>query len=275
MIISCYLAIRLAVSRSRKENMSKIDFVKEKDYFRDILKTYSAAELSYVDDFKIKKKREVVSTLLNLQLKNKIKIVDDKIHVLDSNPEGLRKTEKFILRSIKDGKVVIDLIGYMESYAQDEAIEDELIIQNSKETIIKRKNKMKNTLLILGIVLFALFWIISSSAGRINNMDGLAKSMVTILIIYFGLFILDIFIALPLYLFTYSLMQYNSFKRTEKGEEINEKLEGLRKYISEYTLLKDKDSKTIELWEEYLIYSVILDINKTKIVDNIMKMVEF
>ena len=275
MIISCYLAIRLAVSRSRKENMSKIDFVKEKDYFRDILKTYSAAELSYVDDFKIKKKREVVSTLLNLQLKNKIKIVDDKIHVLDSNPEGLRKTEKFILRSIKDGKVVIDLIGYMESYAQDEAIEDELIIQNSKETIIKRKNKMKNTLLILGIVLFALFWIISSSAGRINNMDGLAKSMVTILIIYFVLFILDIFIALPLYLFTYSLMQYNSFKRTEKGEEINEKLEGLRKYISEYTLLKDKDSKTIELWEEYLIYSVILDINKTKIVDNIMKMVEF
>ena len=116
MIISIYLAIKLAINRSRKENMSKIDFAKEKDYFIDILKTYSAAELSYVDDFRIKYKREVVSTILNLQLKDKIRISEDKIYIIDSNTENLRKTEKFIFQNIKDGKVVIDLIGYMKTY---------------------------------------------------------------------------------------------------------------------------------------------------------------
>ena len=65
-----------------------------------------------------------------------------------------------------------------------------------------------------------------------------------------------------------------SYRRTEKGEEINKNIEGLKQYIKDYSLLKDKDKETLTVWEEYLIYSVIFDINDAKIVQKIFDFVE-
>ena len=106
---------------------------------------------------------------------------------------------------------------------------------------------MKIILCIIGVVFFILFWLVSNNIERINDMEGIVKSLFTVLSIIFGIFVFDLFVSLPYYLFTYSIMQEGSFKRTEKGEEINIKLEGLKKYLSEYTLLKEKDGEAIEL----------------------------
>lgn len=38
--IAVYLSVRHAENKARKENMSKIDFSKEKEYYREILKKY-------------------------------------------------------------------------------------------------------------------------------------------------------------------------------------------------------------------------------------------
>ena len=45
--------IKNAYNIVKNESMSKIDFVNTKEYYRDILKKYSIAELSYIDDFNI------------------------------------------------------------------------------------------------------------------------------------------------------------------------------------------------------------------------------
>ena len=59
--------------------MSKIDFQKDKDYYRDILREYSVIELSYIDDFKLKKKRDVFATVLNLELKKRVLMLNFEV----------------------------------------------------------------------------------------------------------------------------------------------------------------------------------------------------
>ena len=65
-----------------------------------------------------------------------------------------------------------------------------------------------------------------------------------------------------IYVCLYSMKsQENLYDRSKSAEELNHKLEGLKNYINEYSLLKDKTSEEIRLWEDYLIYSVIFNQN--------------
>ena len=91
----------------RKKEPLKIDFLKEKDYYREIITQYSSLELSYIDDYKIDYKKDLVATLLSLQLKKKINIQDDDIKIIDDSSFSLRKIEEYILSNIKFGKITL------------------------------------------------------------------------------------------------------------------------------------------------------------------------
>jgi len=267
-----YFTIRYAINKARKENMSKIDFSKDKEYYREILKKYSPQELSYIDDFKINARREIVAILLNLKLKQKIEINDNQIIIIDSKEEGLRKTERFVLQNVKDGKVKIENSGYIESYAQDEAIEDELIIKNTD--MIKRIKNIKAKRIVQIIVLVVLFVILCNNLEKINQINNQTiETIFTILVIVISLIIFGFLFVSPIITFVYSLMQINSYHRTEKGEEVNKRIEGLKKYMIDYSLLNEKSKNELIIWEEYLIYSVIFDLNDT-IVQEMSKLIE-
>ncbi len=86
------------------------------------------------------------------------------------------------------------------------------------------------------------------------------------------LFTMVIFpLAKIIYIRTYYLMnRMNPYVRNKKAKDINLKLEGLRKYIKDYSLLNQKDFNNITIWEDYLIYSVILGQN-SKIVNEVLE----
>ncbi len=92
----------------RKKEPLKIDFLKEKDYYREIITQYSSLELSYIDDYKIDYKKDLVATLLSLQLKKKINIQGNDIKIIDDSSFSLRKIEEYILSNIKFGKLLIN-----------------------------------------------------------------------------------------------------------------------------------------------------------------------
>lgn len=264
-----YFVIKLATKRARKDDMSKIDFSKDKEYYREILEKYTPAELSYIDDFKVDYKREIVSTIMNLELKRIIEIKNGKIEIINSNKENLRKTEKYILKNIIDGKVKIGNSGYIELYAQREALEDGLIKENTKEEIKKRIIKMILKWG-LGLILVIGIFIITSYFYRSQSNEFIQIITLITIILFWGLIML-----VPIFLIVYSIMQYNSYSRTENGENVNKKLEGLKLYIENYSLLKEKDKQYLQIWEEYFIYSVILGINQDhNMIERIMKLVE-
>ena len=104
-----------------------------------------------------------------------------------------------------------------------------------------------------------IFMILSGILSLVNNV------FLTIMLILGAIIFCN-----PIFYIILYIIKYYSYKpkirRTNKGEEINIKLEGLKNYIQEYSKLEEKNTKDMLLWEEYLIYSVIFNIN-----DNVIK----
>ena len=68
----------------------------------------------------------------------------------------------------------------------------------------------------------------------------------------------------------YIMNKQNPYIRNKQARNINKKLEGLRNYMKDFSQLSESQYNEIVLWEDYLIYSVILGQN-SKIVKEIMK----
>ena len=280
-ILMVFGAVRLGFVSFLHDNLTPIDFDKDKDYYRDILNKHSAFELSYIDKLKVKYDRDIVATLLNLQLKHKIKINENDISIIDSSIDDLSKTEKFIMENIKDGRLDVDSVekvAKLSELAFLEAIKDGLVIKTPQEICDQRKRKkliIVLTTIIIIIASFILFCNAIPEGHILSNFDTDTQFAIvaTIGIVWLVLITLAIFI-LPLYLVVYSKLQNISYMRTDEGEEINKKLEGLKKYISDYSILKERDGDSLTEWEDYLVYSVLFGINKTGIVEDVMNLVD-
>ncbi len=258
-IILIIIGIKSGSKAAKKEIMSEIDFSKDKGWYREILKDYTPAELSYIDDFTINPINDIAATLLSLKLKKKIELRDDKVEILNSDNYGLKETEKFVLKNIQNGKVKIDSIEAFTEIAKVEAI--------IHKTIEKEKDKAKKIAkkVIKSFVMIFIIPILISCIFSIGELFGeyeyVMIAFVMIAIIIMCIFAIGRIVYIP-YLISYILSKTNSLERTKKGEEINIKIEGLKNYIKNYTLLDEREKNDLVVWEEYLIYSVLFDLNK-------------
>lgn len=251
-VIIIYIVIKIMRKKEYKNQLSKIDFKNKGEYYRDILKGYSPFLLSYIDNFIFEEKRDIIATLLNLQLKQVIKIENNTIIKLDKDA-NLEESEQYILNAVSDGKIKLVNTLELERKIEKDACNKGLIqIKESSKDIDKKT--LKNNcakLFAISVIIYILLSIIMTS---INN-----EILNTIFVFLAIIFCNPIF-----YIVLYIIKYYSSkpkIRRTTKGEEINIKLEGLKNYIQEYSNLKEKNTDDILLWEEYLIYSVIFNLN--------------
>lgn len=250
---------------SKKQNMTKIDFSVEKVYFREILKKYSPEVLSYIDDFEVDKTRDIIAVILNLKLKKKIAIEDDKIIVLDNDVAGLSQLETYVIsRVVKDfGRVFINRKIDIEKMVREDALKRKLITTVKKKDLKKKEEFIKNALYIfVGIMVVIAAVFKEARRNSLYLLFGFSPDTMT-----FNDVIIGILMLLPI-IFIYWYVGYKFFnkgkyKRTDLGEEINYKIEGLKKYIKDYSLLDEKEQEMLEIWDEYLIYSLIFKQNNT------------
>lgn len=277
-IFGMIFLVRYNKNKVKKENMSEIDFKKYEGYFRDTLNKHSSAELEYVDNLCCKEKNTIVATLLKLELLKKIKINEKNIDIIDNNTDNLRKTEKYILNSIKDGKVKIDISGKIQYYAEEEAKEDRLI-QKYKYSNVARNNReqqYEKKLIKSFIIFFLVCALISYFSESLYNMqDSVLKTVLIIITTVIpGVFFIYHFMIRTFSKGIYQMIKGNSYIRTKDGEELNEKIEGLKNYINKYSNMQTREKEELTLWEDYLIYSVIFNIN-TKIIEDISNLIEY
>lgn len=264
------ILVKVMSKKVKKENMDEIDFKKYEGIYREILSEYSPAELEYVDNLKCDANISIIATLLKLELIGKVNIKKDRIEIIDSNTEGLKKTEKYVLEAIENGKVKIKYSANIEKYTKDEAMEDNLIkkfqFENSKKMIKKRRTMI--IILVLALVLMCSF------VESINNIENaFIKTLLSISAFGIMLGLPYMIFMHPIKSIIYRIIKGNSYLRTEKGKELNEKIEGLKNYIIQYTTIETKEKEELVLWEDYLIYSVIFKQN-TKIIEEISKLIE-
>lgn len=250
-----YRTYKLADKVAHIENLDKIDFSREKEYYREVLKDYSPAELYYLLKLgKINEKIGVIATLLKLKLKKILEIRDNKIEIVNNNIDSFSYSEKYIMDHLIDGKVVLDTDGYTLFYAQKEALEDNLIELDST-----KNKKIKRMIIILFSFIF-IFLFFTLFLFKINN---------HITIILLSIFFSTLIPLTILFLIIYISEKNNSYVRTKKGQEMANKLKGLNNFLNDFGNMEEKDIRELILWEDYLIYSIIFEIN-----DNVVQELE-
>ena len=61
----------------------------------------------------------------------------------------------------------------------------------------------------------------------------------------------------------------NSLKRTEKGEQLTDVILGMKRFIHDFSMLDTATKEQIVLWDDFLIYAIVLEENE-KIIDEIL-----
>ena len=258
-----YFGIKIATKKYAKDRIEKVD-LKNDTYYRDILPKYSPAVLSYVDDFNIDKE-DIVATLLMLELKGKIKIKQENIVLLDDQIENLEENEIYILNKVKENNLKeISILAYT-SIVKNDALKKGLLQEKQG---VKQNIKRKIIVNII-IYLFVLFGF--SAAPNIlafASSNGLITLGLIVIMVLFSLLVFMPYTTI-MYISHYKLLNtIDPYVRNEEGKLINIKLEGLRKYLVDFSKIEEKTQEQLILWEDYLIYSVMLGIN-TKVIDEV------
>ena len=265
-VILIYVALKLGIKRFKKDKLSSIDFKKYENYYREILKNYSPAELSYIDNFEILPENDIVATLLSLQLNKKVSLDESlsKIKIENDNIEEMRSNEKYVLDSIEDGKIKnLDESVFMNKVQKD-ATKNGLL----KDSKIEWKKFIRVIILSIFLVALMIFICTILFDDFVNNSTNIEDWKLNVMV-FAILLVLYIPISIGIYFGTYIIKsKKNSYIRTNKSEEINEKLEGLKNYLKDFSLMNERSEKSLILWEDYLIYSVIFNQN-TKVVKSI------
>lgn len=259
-----YIGVRIAYKKYSKEKLDKIDF-KNNSYYRDIISKYSPAVLSYIDDFKLEEK-DIVATLMSLELKQKLTIKDG-IKIINDSEENLDENEKYIFKKLKSNTLKnINMLEFEEKVKKD-CLDYNLLEENKdiKKKIIKKIifSVCIYILIVVGFFNFPTFY------NNIPNKN-IAILFLPVMFILFFIMIILPFSTIVYIKSYYRMNKQNPYIRNKQARNINKKLEGLRNYMKDFSQLSESQYNEIVLWEDYLIYSVILGQN-SKIVKEIME----
>ena len=262
-IIAIFFGSKLALKRFYKSKLDFSDLKKYEGYYRDLINNYSIGLLDYLDDFKIDYETLCISTLLKLQNEKIIDIKNNKINII-GNPTN--ETDKLFLSYIKDNKVNID----------ENIFKEQIIREAKKESLLKDGGKIKNLKQIILIFLLIPIssLILTYIAYNFKGVSVFSSLTIVLLVIIAIIFVIAIpgliFFSISYYTMYFTKQLTEPYVRTEEGKEVNEKLEGLKNYLKDFGNFEDKSSKDLVLWEDYLIYSVMFNIN-TKTINEYKK----
>lgn len=303
------------------------------EYYRDILNEISCTELTYIDDNNVELKKDIVATLLELNLKKKIKFENNKIIVIDKKNSKFTEHEKYVLRllhemtykernnnysilkKIKYYKKKSEIINGFQAAIFEDLKKSKVIEEKSTENFERRYRKIKIIVLVIlmlillffgsgdlhvalclpfGALIFSFIWCLIKIP--MPKWGPITRNLFFILFpciascIIFGLLMIPMIVAENqeevIILFKYffiaiaviiigieSYIILNNKKLTTKGKDIKRKLCGLKMYLNDFSTMKSKDINEIGLWDEYIIYSVVLNENK-KITRKVMRLLK-
>lgn len=273
-VILIYIGIKIGRRMYKKQKLSQNDFQQTKEYYREILQGYSPAVLSFIDDFEIEYPSTIIASLLQLSKNHFITMEQGSIKKNTNeklNDTNLESNETYILNHMKDDKVILNDIEFKKNLTED-ALKKGLI-KNIQEEKAKRKKKIIKAIIIMFVIFFVTF-IAISVIEKLNITEGI---LVAILFFIIAILLMGTvfypFVLMISYAVYLNKNQKCPYVRTEKGEEINKKLEGLKIYLKDYSYLEEKKESEVAIWEEYLVYSVLFNQN-TKIIETYRKYIE-
>ena len=234
----CFAIIHL-FSKILNSGRTVISF--DKGYIRDLPKHCSPAICSLIYDLKIDVYKDYTATILYLCVNKYLELIKkgDTYKLKRGKQKdisGLGRCEKYVLDTIEK-----------ENKFDADKFKEEIVAEAKEKELIKNKKHSNIPRIILCLLIVVIVLII---AYKIN------RWIFNILI-----FILSVFLFTGVVILSSKddLKGVDTrYKRTKDGRKIAILLKGLKRYITEYTLIQDKEIDYIQILEDYIPYALSL-----------------
>ncbi len=257
----------LPVKNMTAGDISFIYYYKTGKFRKKLGRVFSANVLSlylkkYINILKDKKGDLVIE--INKKVDNKNNLERDELEVLNIFTSASRKlkttfTMKEFKKYIKNlhSKKVLERFDSIEHSIENKAQNNKVYSPTHEKIRDNYKYKLQKSCIMLIFIFLVIFCTLEYKVSTLIN-----TTLTVLFIIYILLMLIDIS-------FIKRVIKRNS-QLTQKGTDYLEKIEGLKRYIEDYLLIKEKEPFDIVLWREYLICAVVFGISK-KIVKEIME----
>lgn len=265
MMIVLFIAFYLWYQKYYHYRLTESSFIATKNrYYRDILRHYSVDVLSYVQNLKLEYPSILVAMLLQLEHKKIITLTEESIIIRENiDQTQLLDTEQYLLNNIKDGILYLSHYDQYEKVVEKEAIKERLL--TTKE--YPKKRLIKDIIFsLLGFMMVVTLYIITYMKITTINFENHP---------YMALIIMMVLVLTPIILLIYLIARIISYSLlslqlktnfsyvNSKGKNIKQKLDGLKNFLHDFSLLSERGKEELGLWEEYLIYSVLFNQNSS------------
>lgn len=308
----------------RVHKNAKIKSNKDYKYYRDELNKISPSIVMFTSIMDTDVRKSISATILKLKLTGYIQEINNQLQCNNKNDDNLLKTEKIILKSIKDntfdenlykqlvekealnlkyikknngGKILrivkmlisifIPIILIISSINFDEFVHEnyKIYILNDIRYIKIKSEKAIENLYYNEIKNMDDYYHSDSKIGnkeeasysynliRADKFEYSIVKIKVILDILNTLFLLGSIISVfvAVFMLIQQIKYFNkNYIRTIKGNELLNNAYALKNYLKDYSLIKNRTEEDLILWEYYLVYAVVLDVN-VKIKDKIIE----
>lgn len=244
-------------------------------YYRDTLEELDPSIASILIDLDLYGKKDIAAALLKMHNKKLIQIGQNgEIVLTNANKQksSKSKSERDLITMIQKGTLTHKAV--LQQWKRNRFADAERM-----GYLRKKKNDWNNETrslpafasisLLLAIVLWGLF---------LGNDLLLFKTVPEMLLVFGLLLVIDLLIFVPFYLIARAYAYFNRedvrWERTPQGHELAEKIAGLENFIHDFTLLSEAEKDAVIVWDDYLVYAIILEEND-RVVKDISKRYNF
>lgn len=243
------------------------------DYYRDNLSELNPSLVSLLIDLDLYGKKDIAATLLRMNNKKAISFQENgSMIVTDKNARELDTGEIELLNFIKSGR--LNDKRALSQWKQNRFRDAEKLGYIKKKTATKKDNN--GVAVLLGFLSFLATFFLWGAFLNLSLYE--IKSVMDSIKAFAVLLTIDALLFVPFYFLTRKA-GYNTrgdvlWERTPLGNETAEKIAGLGRFINEFSRLSEAKKEEVVLWDDYLVYAIILEENE-QIVKDISKLYNF
>lgn len=239
-------------------------------YYRDKFKNISPAIISFLVNLSLEEEKDVKAMILYYEKYNIIEFDNQSIKF---NTEGrvLKESDKLFFEYLSNK--TIDNYNYWQSEIVRETLNHGYIKKKGASSIKKLLFRRKLKIIILAIVFlisYAYFNLQQTfdifNITRENELIERFPILIAYIIMIFSL------VALIYYIVKGKGVIFENgnsiYERTSKGNKLTEQIHALKRFIHDFSTLEEATKKELALWEEFLLYAIVLEEN-TQIIDEI------
>lgn len=265
-IILIYLIYR-SITKNKIRNNAKFE-KQNLEYCRDHFNNLSPEMLSYLNDFSIEFEKDISAHILKLLYQKYLIVENEKLIPINKDNPSLSVADHIVLEIVEQRQITTVMKKKYEKAIFEEAKAQGFISFKNSEGI--KLGIQFISFLFIFTFLFQMMPTIFQ--GQILNVLGKFS-----IFMIFAEFIMILIPSLGmLYFFAsfFSLLKYKTnIIRSKKGNQIQKNALGLKKFLRDFSSLDQSSWKEVYTRDYYLIYAVVLGINK-KIPKEIIEMLK-